>query len=248
MSDRGRSIPLTLPRRWVSDMLHFAHRVPASVVHRTVRLKPLADARREVPGAPGWHSLITKGLGVTSARVPDLRRAYLPCPWPRLYEAPYSVASVVFEKEFGGEPVPFFAPLLHPERLPLRAIQEKVRAWKADPVSAHGALRRLVRNARPPQIVRRALWGIGLDWNGLFRARTFGTFAVNTVRELGLGLSVFPCPLTSVWYYGGVTDAGEMGLHMAFDHRVFDGRAVARAYTELEAVLNEVIAAEVRSG
>jgi hypothetical protein len=227
-------------------MLHFAERVPASTVERTLRVQPLLDARRSVPDPPGWHALVTKGLGVVSMRVPELRRAYLPFPWPRLYEAPHSVASVVFEKEFGGEPVPFFAPLLHPERLPLRHIQDKVRAWKADPVDAHGALRRLVRNARPPLPVRRLLWSAGLNWNGYFRARNFGTFAVNTVRALSFRVVAFPCPLTSVWYYGGVSAAGEMGMMMAFDHRVFDGRTVDRAYRELEDVLNTELLAEVR--
>lgn len=248
MSDRGRSLPLTLPRRWIGDMLHFAERVPTFTFERTIRVRALADARAAAADPPGWHALITKALGVVSVRVPELRRAYLPCPWPRLYEAPHSVACVVFEREFGGEQVPHFAPLLHPETLPLKAIQDKVRAWKADPHAAHGALRRLVRNAKPPQPVRRLLWGMGLYWNGLFRARNFGTFAVNTLRELNLRVLSFRSPLTTLWYYDTVTDAGEMTLQVALDHRVFDGRGVDRACTELERVLNEDIAAEVRGG
>lgn len=228
-------------------MLHFAERVPTFTFERTMSVKALADARAATADAPGWHALVTKALGVVSVRVPELRRAYLPRPWPRLYEAPYSVASVVFEKEFAGELVPHFAPMLHPETLPLATIQEKVRAWKADPVSAHGVLRRLVRNAKPPQPIRRLLWGAGLYWNGYFRARNFGTFAVNTLRELNLRPLAFRSPLTTLWYYGQVSDAGEMTVQVALDHRVCDGRAVGRAMDELEAVLNGEIADEVRS-
>lgn len=228
-------------------MLHFAERVPTYTFERTISVRPLADARAATADAPGWHALVTKALGVVSVRVPELRRAYMPCPWPRLYEAPHSVACVVFEKEFAGEPVPHFAPMLHPENLPLAAIQEKVRGWKADPVSAHGALRRLVRNAKPPQPVRRLLWGMGLYWNGYFRARNFGTFAVNTLREPNLRPLAFRSPLTTLWYYGQVSDAGEMTVQVALDHRVCDGRAVGRAMDELQAVLNGEIADEVRS-
>lgn len=227
-------------------MLHFAERVPTFTFERTIRVTPLADARAATADAPGWHALVTKALGIVSVRVPELRRAYLPYPLPRLYEAPHSVASIVFEKEFADEPVPHFAPLLHPETLPLTAIQEKVRAWKADPVSAHGVLRRLVRNAKPPRPVRRLLWGMGLYWNGYFRARNFGTFAVNTLREMNLRPLAFRSPLTTLWYYGTVSDAGEMPVQVALDHRVCDGRAIGRAMDELEAVLNGEIAAEVR--
>ena len=176
------------------------------------------------------------------------RRAYLPYPWPRLYEAPYSVASVVFEREFAGEPVPWFAPLLHPERLTLRQIRDKVRGWKTDPVEAHGALRRLVRNAKPPRPVRRLLWAVGLHWNGLFRARTFGTFAVNSLHGFDLRPLALRTPLTTLWYYGAVSDGGEMPVTVAFDHRAFDGRALTRAYDELERALNGELAAEVRAG
>jgi hypothetical protein len=227
-------------------MLHFAQKVPTFAVERAVRIPKLVEARAAATNPPGWHAIITKALGVVSMSVPELRQAYLPYPWPRLYEAPFSVASVVFEREVNGEPVPCFAPLHHPERLPLGDIQRKVRAWKADPLDSHGALRRLVRNARPPTPVRRFLWSAGLYWNGNFRARNFGTFAVNSVRAIGLRVLSFRSPLTSVWYYGAISPAGEMEMAMALDHRVFDGRTVDRAYTALERVLNEQMAAEVR--
>ncbi len=228
-------------------MLHFASRVPTFAVERPLRIRALAELRRELPDPPSWHALITKGLGLASMRVPELRRAYMPYPWPTLYEAPYSVASIVFEREFRSEDVPFFAPLLHPERLSLTDIRDKVLSWKRDPVHCHGALRRLIRTAKAPIAIRRLLWSIGLYGNGYFRARNFGTFAVNSVRSLGLNVKMFSSPLTSVWYYGNVTDAGEMAMSMGLDHRVFDGNAVARAFRELEDALNGELLKEARN-
>lgn len=70
---------------------------------------------------------------------------------------------------------------------------------------------------------------------------------MNTLRELNLRPLAFRSPLTTLWYYGQVSNAGEMTVQVALDHRVCDGRAVGRAMDELEAVLNGEIAAEVRS-
>jgi hypothetical protein len=245
--NRGRTLPLSLPRRWIGDMLHFAKRVPVVAGERTLRVRALADARKAVSNPPSWHSLVLKGLGLVSVRVPELRRAYLPYPWPRLYEAPYSVASVVFDREFNGEQATFLAPMVQPESRPLADIQAKVQAWKADPIEAHGALRRLVRNAKPPRPIRRLLWAAGLYWSGELRARNFGTFAVNTVAGIRTRPTQLVTPITSVWYYGSVSKAGEMDVYFGFDHRVFDGAVIGRAVSELENVFNGELLAEVRN-
>ena len=228
-------------------MLHFARRVPLVAAERTLRVRAIADARKAASHPPSWHSLVVKGLGLVSAKVPELRRSYLPYPWPRLYEAPYSVANVVFDREYAGEPATFMCPMPHPERLTLAQIADKVTRWKADPIEAHGVLRRLVRNAKPPRPVRRLLWAAGLYWNGLMRSRMFGTFGVNTVAGLRIRPLVFQSAITSVWYYGSVGTRGEMAVQMAFDHRVFDGVACGRAFSALEAVFNDELLAEVRA-
>lgn len=228
-------------------MLHAAKRVPTVVGERRLRVKSLADARRAVPNPPAWHTLVVKGLALVSTRVPELRRSYLSRPWPRLFEAPYSVACVVFDREFGGEPATFLAPMLHPERLTLSQIADKVRRWKTDPIEQHGVLRRLVRNAKPPTPVRRLLWSVGLNWNGLLRTRMFGTYAVNSVAAIRTRPTQLVTPITTVWYYGSVNPRGEMDMVFGFDHRVFDGVTIGRAVSELENVFNGELAAEVRA-
>ncbi len=245
--DRGRYLPYSLPRRWVGDMLHAARKVPVIACERVIRVKAMHELRRQTPKPPSWSSLLIKAMGLISTKMPELRRAYLGFPWGRIYEAPYSVASVIFGREFRGEQATFFAPMLHPERSPLDKIGGKLQAWKTDPVEAHGALRRLVRNAKPPRPIRRAMWWFGLNWFGLMRARYFGTFAVNSVASIGGRMLQFATPLTQVLYYGAVNRDGEMLIQFAFDHRVYDGITVAVASVKLEEVLNNELIAEVKA-
>ena len=248
MSDeKGRYLPLSLPRRWVGDMLYFSRGVPVVAGERTLRLRPLADARRETPFAPGWFALVTKGFGIVSARMPELRRAYMPYPWPRLYEHPFSVASVVINREYQGEPAACMCPVKKPEQQPLATLQAKLNALRTDPFEKHGSLRRLVRTSRFPRPVRRALWAVGLHATGPLRANTFGTFGVNSVAQMRSRMLQFVTPITSVLYYDSVNRDGEMVVQIAFDHRVFDGYTAGRALGELESVLNTELAAEVRA-
>jgi hypothetical protein len=244
-SGTGRIVPTNLCRRWVGDMLHFAQRVPLVAGEGFIKVRAMAEARKKLANPPTWHSLAVKALGIASMKIPELRRAYLPYPWPRLYEAPYSVASVVFDREFQGEHATFFAPMLHPEYLPLEKIQAKVQAWKTDPIEAHGVLRRIVRNSKAPRPIRRLMWNIGLYWNGYLRARNFGTFAVNSVAAIRARMAQFLTPITSVTYYGSVTKEGKMEIQMAFDHRVFDGDVCAKTRMELEHAMNHELLEEV---
>jgi hypothetical protein len=227
-------------------MVHFAKKVPIVAGERTIRVRTFIDARRATRFAPGWFASIVKAFGIVSDRIPDLRRAYLPYPWPRLYEHPHSVASVVLDREYLGEHATFLCPMLHPERLPLVGVHEKLRALQQDPIEKHGTLRRLVRHSRFPLPVRRALWGIGLNWSGNTRARFFGTFGVNSIAGFRGRMLQFVTPITSVLYFGTPTRDGELDVQLAFDHRVFDGYTAGRAVSELESVLNTEIAAEIR--
>src|SRR5438105_3848088 len=101
-SERGRFVPMSLPRKWMTDLLYFASKVRTVAVTRTLRVRALADARKSGERSVGWGALLTKGLGIVSTRVPELRWAYMPYPWPHFYEAPYSVASVVVHRVFDG--------------------------------------------------------------------------------------------------------------------------------------------------
>lgn len=247
VDERGRCLPLSLPRRWMGDLLHFSDSVPLVAAERTFRVRALAEARRGVERPPSWNAIIIKAIGLVSARLPELRRAYVPYPRPRLYEAPHSVASVVIEREFAGEPATFMVPLERPEERPLDNIQACVEAYKTDPIERHGGLRRLVRYASMPRPIRRTIWSVGLQWSGHQRARHFGTFAINSIAGLRGRMLMFRIPITSAFYYGAVS-RGTLDIQIAFDHRVFDGVIAGQVGGLLEDVLNAELVAEVRAG
>jgi hypothetical protein len=49
MVQRGHYLSLSLPRRVVNDMLHFAHRVPGVPVERLVEVRSVRDLREKIP-------------------------------------------------------------------------------------------------------------------------------------------------------------------------------------------------------
>jgi hypothetical protein len=228
---------LPLHRRWIADMLHFASFVPLVAGERTLRLKPLALARRSIKNPPTWNSLLVKALGITSQRHPVLRRAYMPWPVAHLAEVDQSVATVVFDRDYRGDLATMMGPIIAPELMRTGDIHAKVQSWKTDPIHTHGALRRLERNARFPWPVRRLLWNLGLYTSATLRARNFGTFAVNSIAAMRGRILMFQTPLTSVFYYGTVNTAGEMLIQTAIDHRVMDAAGMHMALNTLEQIL-----------
>src|ERR1700680_3825110 len=104
----GRSLALSLPRRFICDLLHFAQKVPTVPVQRRMNIARLLTARRQAFPRPSWCSLFTKAYAMVAAARPELRRAYLSFPWPHLYEHPVSIASVAIERRLGEEDAVFF--------------------------------------------------------------------------------------------------------------------------------------------
>lgn len=243
--ERGRYIGFSLPRKWIADLMRFTESVPVVAGERVLRIRPAMDARKASGLAVGWQAMLVKALGLVSHRIPEFRRAYLPIPWPRLYEAPYSVASIILDREFEGEHATFMAPVLHPERLSLLELERKLDFLKNAPIHDVGPYRRLIRTTKLPRPIRRLLWWLGLSMFGLTRARNFGTFAVNSVAGGRTKMLTMRTPITTCLYYGSVSRDGQMAVQVAFDHRVFDGFTTTRVLSELERTLNGEIADEV---
>ena len=246
-TERGRNISLSLQRRWIGDMLHFAKKVPVIGGERTLRIRALVEARRATPSPPSWYATMLKAYGIVSARIPELRRAYMPFPWPHLYEHPYSVGTVVVDREYQDEPAVFLCPVNYPERRPVTALHDLIHGFQTDPPEKHGPMRRIIRTSKYPWPIRRLLWSIGLYASGFLRAGNFGTFALNSiakarrVRTLQVVL-----PITTMIFIGLTSREGEMDVHLSYDHRVFDGVTAVRASNELESVLNTELVAETR--
>jgi hypothetical protein len=246
MSASGVYVPLSLPRRLVNDMLHFARGVPSVPVMRSIDVATVRRLRELTAVRPGWCALFLRAYGLVTVRFPELRRAYLSWPYARIYEHPFSIASVAFERVFRGEPGVFFAHIRGPENQPLEALQKYLRHFKETPVEDVPIYRRALRVSRFPGPMRRLMWAYALNLSGPGRARRLGTFGLSTYSSLG-AQSMHPLsPLTTTLNYGPVGDDGKVNVCLVYDHRVMDGATVARALAALEEVFNEGLPRELR--
>ncbi len=243
---RGRTLPLSLPRRLVGDLMSFAHHVPSIPVERTMHLGRLVAVREAAVARPGWAALFTKAYGFVSAAYPELRRAYLSFPWPHLYEHPINMAMVAIERDLGDEKAILFGNIREPEKLPVTEIDGRLRRYKEAPLHTVGSFRRMLFIGRLPTWIRRWLWWHGLNVSGRKRAHFFGTFGLSTYGSLGAS-SLHPrSVLTSTLNYGPIASDGTVVVRLTYDHRVLDGSTVARALADLERVLTNELVAELR--
>jgi hypothetical protein len=130
MANEGKTVPLSLPRRLICDLLHFAQRIPSVPVQRLMNLHPLCDARKRAASRISWCALFLKGFGRMALEVPHFRRAYMSFPYARLYEHPYSIASVAFERRYRKEDAVFFGHFRSPETQTLTALDEAIRHYE----------------------------------------------------------------------------------------------------------------------
>lgn len=244
-NDIGKTIPLSLPRRLVCDLLHFAQRIPTVPVQRLMNLRPLYDARDRAMPRISWCALFLKGYALMAEEVPHFRRAYMAFPYARLYEHPYSIASVAVERCYQTEEAVFFGHFRSPESQTLVALDEALRHYKEAPLEEIGLFRRALLVSRYPRPLRRFFWWLGLNQSGYKRAKRMGTFGVSVYSRLG-SESLHPLsPLTSTLNYGVISDDGTVTVRIIYDHRVMDGSTVARALALLEEILNHDIRAEL---
>jgi hypothetical protein len=241
----GRNIPLSLPRRFISDLVHFARQVPSVPVQRRMNLAVVAAARQAAVPRPSWCAIFTKAYAAVAAARPELRRAYLSFPWPHLYEHPENIASVAVERRLGEEDAVFFGHLRGPEKQGLLELDAHLHRFKEEPVEKIGLFRRALKTSRWPRPLRRLLWWFGLNVAGRKRAKHLGTFGVSVYSGLGAA-SLHPLsPLTTTLNYGVIEPDGTVDVRLVYDHRVLDGSTVARALLDLERVLNNEIVVEL---
>lgn len=243
--EKGRYLPLSRPRRIIGDLVHFAKQVPTVPVERRMNLGTVLHARTEAGGRVSWCSIFTKAYGLVAAEFPEMRRAYIAYPWARLYEHPYSIASVAVERHFEGEPAVFFVHLRSPETQTLASLDEHLQRFKNDPVESIPLFRRALLIGRYPRFLRHLLWRLSLHWSGGKKAKRLGTFGVSVYSGLGAA-SLHPLsPLTTTVNYGVIDEQGMVDVRVIYDHRVMDGATVARALRRLEEVLQTTIVQEL---
>ncbi|MFM8272626.1 MAG: hypothetical protein ACKODX_09870 [Gemmata sp.] len=246
-SARGRVIPLSPARRVVCELMRHARRVPSLPLSRECDVRVLAAARkRSGPGA-SWVGLFMKAYGVVAQRHPALRRAYIPYPYPRLYEHPHSTCTVLVEREWHGDPVVLGAKVVSPETAPLALIDEHLRRFREDDVWSVSPFRQVLRLGGQPWPLRRFAFWSSLYFSGAKRAKRFGTFMLSSLGAQGVEQQHPLTPLTTYLTFGPIRADGRVTAKLIYDHRVIDGRQVARALVDLEHVLNTTLADELRA-
>ena len=243
---RGRMIRLSVPRRMVNDLLHFAKGIPTVPVQKRMSLGALIAARAACKDRPRWTAIFTKAYALMARDFPEFRRAYVKLPWPHLYEYPRSNATVIIERDYQGEPGLFSISIKEPADQSLREIGRQLEHASTAPVDSIKDFRRTMNFARLPLPLRRAFWWICLNF-GRQRGNYFGTFGVSVYSALNAE-SLHPLsPLTTLLNYGVMSSDGMLDVRIIYDHRVMNGATVARALGRLEEILNSVVLDEVRS-
>lgn len=242
----GRTLAVSLPRRLVCDLVHFAHQVPTVPVQRVINVAAIDVLRPQMPVRPSWCVLFTKAYAQVAAEFPELRRAYLPFPWARLYEHFTNIASVAVERLYDGEHGVFFAHIHSPEELAIPELERLLRQYKEEPIESIADFRSSLAICRLPSPIRRLAWWYVTHARGYRKATWLGTFGVSVYSSLGAE-SLHPLtPLTTTLNYGVIHENGDVAVRVIYDHRVMDGATVARALVRLEEVLNKEIVAELR--
>jgi hypothetical protein len=241
--ERPMTLGLSIPRRVVCDLIHFAHRIPSVPVQRVIDVSRVAALRERLAVPVGWAALFTKAFALVARRVPEFRRAYLEYPIARLYQHPHSIASVAVEREFDGEPGVFFAHVPQPELSSLRDLEAVLARYKQEPVADMFGF--ILSFYRWPRFVRRTLWWYIINVRGSRKAQFLGTFGLSVYSALGAE-SLHPLsPLTTTLNYGVIGPDGRVTVRIIYDHRVMDGATVARGLGLLDDVLNNDICQEL---
>ena len=64
---KGISLPITGPRRFIIDLVHFARQVPSTPVSRTINVSALFEPRSDHPSKPSWAVLFMKAYALVGA-------------------------------------------------------------------------------------------------------------------------------------------------------------------------------------
>jgi hypothetical protein len=243
---RGTVRKISLPRRLVVDLMHASIRVPFVSLMRPLNIRPLLEARALAPQSPGWAAIFVKAFSLLAKDEPILRTLYAKWPWPGLYELPRSVAMVAIARVEGGEDCVLPQKIPDADSLALIEIDALIRHAKEAPIGEVPAFRKILRVTRLILPLRRLMWLIGLNF-GRQRANWSGSFGVTSVAAYGPGELHALSPGPFILSYGVVERDQSIDVVIRWDHRVADAAPIAKALSRLEHVLNNEIAAELRS-
>lgn len=243
---KGIWLPASPARLLMLANLHRARQVPSVSVSRRLSMPTVAHTRNTASPKPSWTSVFMRAYGLACQKNPELRRSWINWPYPHMYEHPHSVCALAVEREWQGEIIMVGSRFRGPENMSLETIDQRIHYLKTAPVEEVADFRRLLRVAHLPRLLQRAAaWGT-LCLSGAHRSRQFGTFLMSSIGSLGTDALNPPCVLTTLLSPGPISPTGDVTVNLTFDHRITDGRPIARALNDLEEILNTTIVAELR--
>ena len=205
---KGKDLALTPGRRLIAEFMHHAQMVPSIPLARPCDVSALVAARRQASPAVSWMAIFLKAYALAARDIPELRRAWIPFPYARLYEHPSSEAAVLIEREHGGESIVVGAKIRCPEDAPLAEIDGHLRRYRETPVEKITAFRQLLRLARLPLPLRRFFFWRVLAVSGNRRACRLGTFVISSLGNFGVEQMHPLTALTTYFTYGPIRPDG----------------------------------------
>ena len=243
---RGTVRKITLPRRFIADLMHASMRVPFVSLMRPLDIRDLSEARAQATQRPGWAAIFVKAFALVAREEPVLRTLYAKWPRPAFYELPRSVAMVAIARVVDGQDCVLPQKITAPDELTLMEVNAMIRHAKEAPIEQVAAFRKILRTTPLPLPLRRLFWAIGLNF-GRQHANYFGSFGVTSVAAYGAGQLHAISPGPFVMSYGVEKPDQTIDVVLRWDHRITDAALIARTLNRLEQVLNTEIAAELRA-
>jgi hypothetical protein len=242
---RGTFRKISLPRRFIIDLMHASISVPFVSLSRPLDIRELLAARGSLPQPPGWAAIFVKAFALVARDEPILRMLYTPWPWPSFYQLPRSAAMVAIARVEDGEECVLTEKVIAADQTTLGAIDAQLRHAKEAEIDDVATFRRIMMISRLPLPLRRLGWWLAARiprWHGT----NFGTYGVTSAAAFGGGELHAIGPGPYMLTYGLVEPDGSIGVVLRWDHRITDAAPIARVLTRLEQVLNGEIAAELR--
>jgi len=124
---RGTVRKISLPRRFIIDLMRASMGVPFVSLSRPLNVRQLVEARAAAARPPGWAAIFVKAFCLVAKDEPVLRTLYAKWPWPHFYELPRSAAMVAIARVENGEDCVMLERVASPDEMPLAAIDAQIR-------------------------------------------------------------------------------------------------------------------------
>ena len=150
----GRYLPIAGPRRFIGDLVHFAHRIPSAPVSRTMDVcRPGRATRSGIPRGrrgPALHEGVCAGRGGASPAPPIVPRV----PLAAALRAPLDELRPGDRAVVPGRAGVFVGLFRAPEQQTIAQLQDAVEWYKNQPLEKVGVYRLALRFSRVPRPIR----------------------------------------------------------------------------------------------